>query len=189
MLPSSYKNITEKLIVQSYRHAEPSPACHRLNTLTLHLINLWHCPFELRVDAYLWLATDYISTSRSMSSCVFKTRITNICPVSFNRWDFLSADSGKHWKGHKIHTWIPFTWHCYHCAHQLPVCSMSARCDVSLSTIVYLLQPATDPCILALRDNSGTVYYLMTSSLPHHSQCFAKNWKLIYFVIIPRHCF
>jgi len=47
----------------------------------------------------------------------------------------------------------------------------SAGHDVSLSAIAYLPLPAHD---------SGTVY-LMMSSLPHRSQHFAKNWKLIYF--------
>jgi len=38
------------------------------------------------------------------------------------------------------------------CCHQLPVYSTSANLDVSLSTIVYLLQqPAMDPWILAPR--------------------------------------
>ena len=52
-----------------------------------------------------------------------------------------------------------------------PVSSMSARRDLLLLAIAYLLLPARD---------SGTVY-LSTSSLPRHSQHFVVNWKLIYF--------
>ena len=57
------------------------------------------------------------------------------------------------------------------CARRLPVFLKSARHDVSLSAIAHLLLLAHD---------SGTVY-LMISSLPHRSQHFANNWKLIYF--------
>jgi len=57
------------------------------------------------------------------------------------------------------------------CARRLPVFLKSARHDVSLSAITHLPLPAHD---------SGTVY-LMMSSLPHRSQHFAENWKLIYF--------
>ena len=51
------------------------------------------------------------------------------------------------------------------CAHQPPVFSMSARRDLSLSAITYLL---------LLARVSGTVY-LLTSSLFHHSQHFVRN--------------
>jgi len=57
------------------------------------------------------------------------------------------------------------------CARQPPVFSTSARHGVSLSAIALLLLLAHD---------SGIVY-LPTTSLPHHSQHFVRNWKHIYY--------
>ena len=57
------------------------------------------------------------------------------------------------------------------CRRRPQVFSTSARRGVSLSAIALLLLPAHD---------SGT-FYLPTSSLPHHSQHFVRNWKHIYF--------
>ena len=57
------------------------------------------------------------------------------------------------------------------CARRPPVFLTSACRGVSLSAIALLLLLAHD---------SGTVY-LLTSSLPHHSQHFVRSSKLIYF--------
>jgi len=57
------------------------------------------------------------------------------------------------------------------CDRRPPVSLMSARQGLSLLAIALLLLLAHD---------SGTVY-LLTSSLPHHSQHFARSRKRIYF--------